>query len=73
VIYFCPIEHRVGDGCFLPVMAGLGPTIHVLTGGAKDVDGRHTGGHDEVRQPASVASSVPPVLPDHAGGMTEAH
>ena len=33
-------------------MAGLGPAIHVLTGGAKDVDGRHTGGNDEI--PAGV-------------------
>jgi len=36
-------------------MAGLGPAIHVFTGGAKDVDGRHKGGHDGMRQPASVA------------------
>jgi hypothetical protein len=30
---------------------GLGPAIHVFTGGAKDVDGRHTGGHDEMQRP----------------------
>jgi hypothetical protein len=28
-------------------MAWLGPAIHDFTGGAKDVDGRHKGGHDE--------------------------
>ena len=28
-------------------MAGLGPAIHDFTDRAKDVDGRHEGGHDE--------------------------
>jgi hypothetical protein len=28
-------------------MAGSGPAIHVVPGRAKDVDGRHTGGHDD--------------------------
>jgi len=28
-------------------MAGRVPAIHVFAGHAKDVDGRHTGGHDE--------------------------
>jgi hypothetical protein len=43
-------------------MAGLGPAIHDFTDRAKDVDGRQTpgpgpgtwGGHDEMRQPASI-------------------
>jgi hypothetical protein len=43
-------------------MAGLGPAIHVLAGRAKDVDGRHEGGHDEMRQPPSIAASLRPVL-----------
>jgi len=43
-------------------MAGLVPAIHDFTDRAKDVDGRHTGGHDEMRQPASIASSIQPVL-----------
>jgi hypothetical protein len=29
-------------------MAGLVPAIHVFTWHAKDVDGRHKGGHDGV-------------------------
>jgi len=28
-------------------MAGPGPAIHDFAGRAKDVDGRHTGGHDD--------------------------
>ena len=28
-------------------MDGLVPSIHVFAGRAKDVDGRHTGGHDD--------------------------
>jgi hypothetical protein len=37
-----------------PDSRGLGPAIHDLTDRAKDVDGRHEGGHDEIRQPASI-------------------
>jgi hypothetical protein len=43
-------------------MAGLGQAIHVLTDHAEDVDDRHTGGHDELRKPARIASSIRPVL-----------
>ena len=43
-------------------MAGLGPAIHDYTDRAKDVDGRHRSGHDEMRQPAVSASSIRPVL-----------
>jgi hypothetical protein len=31
----------------LPVMAGLVPAIHVLTGKKEDVDARHKAGHDD--------------------------
>jgi len=58
----CPIKHRVDDWCFLHVMAGLGPAVHDVTDRAKDVDGRHKGGHDEMRQAASIALSIRPVL-----------
>jgi hypothetical protein len=40
------------------VMAGFGPAIHDFTDRAKDVDGRPKGGHDEMLQPASIASSI---------------
>jgi len=43
-------------------MAGPGPAIRDFTDRAKDVDGRHEGGHDEMRQPDSIASSIRPVL-----------
>jgi hypothetical protein len=43
-------------------MAGRGPAIHDFTDRAKDVDGRHKGGRDEVPQAASIASSIRPVL-----------
>ena len=43
-------------------MAGPDPAIHDFTDRAKDVDGRHTGGHDEMRQPANIASKIRPVL-----------
>jgi len=43
-------------------MAGRGPAIHDLADRAKDVDGRHKDGHDEMRQPAVSASSIRPVL-----------
>jgi hypothetical protein len=43
-------------------MAGLGPAIHDFTGRAKDVDGRHTGGHDEMRQPAMMRCGSPALL-----------
>ena len=33
-------------------MAGLVPATHVYIGRAKDVDGRHEGGHDETKSPA---------------------
>src|SRR5271167_590873 len=49
---------------FFNVMAGLVPAIHVFTGGTKDVDGRHTGGHDEVKSPSS---TVPGVQPERTG------
>jgi hypothetical protein len=39
-------------------MAGPGPAIHDFTDRAKDVDGRHKGGHDEMRQPASIALNI---------------
>jgi hypothetical protein len=43
-------------------MAERGPAIHAFTDRAKDVDGRHMGGHDEMRRPASIASSIRPVF-----------
>jgi hypothetical protein len=36
-------------------MAGLGPAIHDFADRAIDVDGRHKGGHDEMRQGTSLA------------------
>jgi len=54
-------------------MAGRVPAIHDFTGRAKDVDGRHEGGHDEMRQPGGIASSIPGAQPDSPGpgpGMT---
>jgi hypothetical protein len=35
-------------------MAGPVPAIHVFTYRAKDVDGRHKGGHDDEKEPAAV-------------------
>jgi hypothetical protein len=43
-------------------MAGPGPANHDFTGLAKDVDGRHKNGHDEMQRPASIASSIRQVL-----------
>jgi hypothetical protein len=34
-----------------PDSRGRGPAIHDFIERAKVVDGRHTGGHDEIRQP----------------------
>jgi hypothetical protein len=52
------VEFRDGDWCFFVVMAGLVPAIHVFTGCTKDVDGRHKGGHDDVKWPTSHAASM---------------
>jgi hypothetical protein len=38
-------------------MAGPDPAIHDFTGHAKDMDGRHKDGHDEMRQSPSIAST----------------
>jgi hypothetical protein len=43
-------------------MAGRVPGIHDFTDPANDVDGRHMGGHDDVRQPGQYASRIRPVL-----------
>jgi hypothetical protein len=51
----CPIEFRDRDWRFFVVMAGPVPAIHVYICRAKDVDGRHEGGHDDVEWPTSNA------------------
>jgi len=51
-------------------MAGLGPAIHDFTDRTKDVDGRHKGGHDEMRRPVSIASSIRPVFDQTEVGST---
>jgi hypothetical protein len=50
----CPLELRDGDWCFFVVMAGPVPATHVFTRGPKDVDGRHKGGHDDIKWPTSI-------------------
>jgi hypothetical protein len=51
-------------------MAGCGPAIHDFTVRAKDVDGRHMGGRDEMPWPASIATSIRQVLNQVAVGST---
>jgi hypothetical protein len=53
-------------------MAVLVATIHDFTDRAKDVDGRHEGGHDEIRQPVRIASNIRQMLNRAAGGSTRA-
>src|SRR5271155_608116 len=43
-------------------MAGRVLAIHVSTDRAKDMDGRHTGGHDGVREPFPVMAGYGPAI-----------
>jgi hypothetical protein len=52
----------MNEVCLSHVMAGRGPAIHDFTDSAKDMDGRHKGGHDEIRHPARIGASIRPVL-----------
>jgi hypothetical protein len=53
------VEFRDGDWRSFVVMADPVPAIHVFTRGTKDMDGRHTGGHDDMKWPTSNAASIP--------------
>jgi hypothetical protein len=55
----CPVEFRDGDWRLFVVMAGPVQAIHVFTRRAKDVEGRHKGGHDDEEWLTSNAASIP--------------
>jgi hypothetical protein len=50
-------------------MAGFGQAIHDFADHAEDVDRRHEGGHDGMRQQASIASEIRPALNRTAVGV----